>query len=58
MISIILIPNITDNVDVERDEDHKRDDEDDDGHPTEIHLMPDRWPASEVTDTLRLKGVV
>jgi hypothetical protein len=43
---------------VERDEDHKRNEKDDDGHPTEIYLMPDRWPAREVTDTLGLKGAV
>ena len=43
---------------VERDEDHKRNDKNDDGHPTEIYFMPDGWPASEVTNTLRLKGAV
>ena len=43
---------------VERDEDHKWDEKNDDGHPTEIYFMPDRWPAREVTDTLRLEGAV
>ena len=51
-------PNLMDNVDVEGDKYQKRNDENDDGHPTEIHLMPDGWPASEVTDTLQLKGAV
>ena len=40
---------------VERDENYKRDDKNDDGQTTEIYFMPDRWPASEVTDTLWLK---
>ena len=51
-------PDLTDNMAVERDEDDKRDDEDDDGHPTEIHLAEDGWPAGEVTDTLWLEGAV
>jgi hypothetical protein len=36
---------------VERDEDHKRNDKNDDGHYAEIYLPPDGWPASKVTDT-------
>ena len=43
---------------VERDEDDKRDDEDDDGHPAEVSLAPGGGPAREVTDTLWLEGAV
>ena len=45
-------------MDVERDEDNKRNDKYDDSHPTEIYLSPDGWLASEVTDTLRLNIAV
>ena len=51
-------PNLTDNVNIERDEDHQRDDENDDGNPTKVHLMQEGWPASEVTDTLWLQGAI
>ena len=51
-------PNLIDNMNVERDEEHTRNDKRYDVHPTEIYISPDRWPASEVTDTLRLKGTV
>ena len=32
-------PNLTNNVNVERDEDHKRDDENDNGHPFSFHFI-------------------
>ena len=41
---------------VERDEDHKRDDENHDCNHTTILLGPNRWPDSEVTDKLWLEG--
>ena len=43
---------------VERDEDYKRNDKNYDRQTTEIYLMPDGGPASEVTDTLWLKGAI
>ena len=51
-------PNLTNDMKVERDEDHQRNDEDDDCDPSKINLMPERWPAGEVADTLWLQGTI
>ena len=51
-------PNLTDHMAVEGNEKDKRNEEDDDSHPTEVCLAPDRCPALEVTDTFWLEGAV
>ena len=47
-------PKLIDNMAVEANEEKERDDEDDDGHPTEVELPPQCWPVCKVTDTLWL----